>query len=227
MPLMLSRLRLALVLLVTVSSIALTSAAWAQSDRSSPDASAASDTVDVEQPSLRAELLEMQASDQAIRQELIALMQESDGQPDMSTFLPLKTRMDSIDASHMDRVRDIIDRHGFPTPSMVGSDGVSATFLIIQHAPLETQEEMLPLVETSYQQGHLPGSSYAELVDRIRTRNGEPQLYGTQGSIQNGKLVLHAIADSADVDTRREELGMMPLDEYLDIMRTEYLGSEK
>lgn len=220
MPFTLSRLRFALVLFFTVGSLVQAPTASAQSDQPAADASA--DTVDVEMPALRDELLAMEQADQAIRQKFIALVQESDGQPPMNEFLPLKTRMDSIDAANMERVRAIIDQHGFPTPSMVGADGVSAAFLIIQHAPLETQEDMLPLVEASYRKGHLSGQSYALLTDRVRVRNGEPQLYGTQFTMQNGTLNVEPIADSSEVDARRAELDLMPLDEYLDLVREQY-----
>jgi len=214
------RVGLALVLCATFCAVALAPTASAQSDRPAADASA--DTVDVEMPALRNELLAMEKADQAIRQKFIALVQESDGQPPMNEFLPLKTRMDSIDTANMERVRAIIDQHGFPTPSMVGADGVSAAFLIIQHAPLETREDMLPLVEASYRKGHLSGQSYALLTDRVRVRNGEPQLYGTQFTMQNGTLNVEPIADSSEVDARRAELDLMPLDEYLDLVREQY-----
>jgi hypothetical protein len=79
-------------------------------------------------------------------------------------------------------------------------------------------------VKAAYEAGDLSGQSYALLLDRVLVGQGEPQVYGTQASIQNGTLVVPAIADSAQVDERRAALDLPPLETYLDMMREMYQG---
>ena len=51
------------------------------------------------------------------------------------------------DAINVTRLREIISKYGWPGRSMVGRDGATAAFLILQHADHETQVEYLPLVK--------------------------------------------------------------------------------
>jgi hypothetical protein len=55
----------------------------------------------------------------------------------------------------------------------------------------------------------------ALLIDRIEVKAGRPQIYGTQLSLKDGKLVLDPLSDSAGVDARRRQMGLGPLAEYL------------
>lgn len=134
----------------------------------------------------------------------------------------LKERLDSLDTANATRVREIIDEHGWPGPALVGEDGTEAAFLIVQHADLALQQETLPLVRNAYENGTLSGQSLALLTDRVRTGAGEPQLYGTQATLQHGEILVHPIADSAYVDERRAALGLPPLSVYVDTLRGTY-----
>ena len=184
---------------------------------------AARDTAAVEAPALRAELLAMRTADQAMRTEVVAFIQASEGQPDVWEVMGLKERLDSLDTVHAACVRGIIDEHGWPGPPLVGKDGTEAAFLIVQHADLALQQEALPLVRNAYENGALSGQSLALLTDRVRAGEGEPQLYGTQATFQQGELTVHPIADSAQVDQRRATLGLPPLSAYIDTLRATYL----
>jgi len=187
---------------------------------------AAIDTAEVEAPELRQELLAMSNADQEMRAELVELMQTSEGQPDMQVFMRMKARLDSLDAANADRVSEIIKEYGWPGPALVGRDGTEAAFLIVQHADLAFQKKALPLVRKAYQRGELSGQSLALLTDRVRVGEGKPQLYGTQANIQNGEITFHPIADSAQVDQRRAELGMPPLSEYIEQMKAAYMQQQ-
>ena len=185
-----------------------------------------SDTEKVGAPELRQELLEMSNADQEMRAELVELMRTSEGQPDMQEFMRMKASLDSLDAANTSRLSEIIEEHGWPGPTLVGREGTEAAFLIVQHADLAFQKEALPLVQKAHQRGELSGQSLALLTDRVRVGEGEPQLYGTQANIQNGEIAFHPIADSAQVDRRRAELGMPPLSEYIEKMKAVYMQQQ-
>ena len=56
----------------------------------------------------------------------------------------------------------------------------------------------------------------ALLIDRIRVRNGEPQLYGSQlhWDESAGAPIFFPIEDPANVNARRAEVGLGPIEEY-------------
>src|SRR3954470_1433955 len=72
---------------------------------------------------LRAELVAMAAEDQRVRAELAA---------DGSLFDGYHPRMAEVHRSDAARLRAILDRHGWPGPTLVGADG-TAIWLVLQH----------------------------------------------------------------------------------------------
>ncbi len=181
-------------------------------------------TKSIADPILRQELLQRVEQDQAIRNELIKKGIEH---PDESVL----ARMKAIDATNTERMRAIVRRYGWPGPELVGQDGTEAAFLLVQHADLAFQKEMLPLVEKSYKGGKLSGQSYALLLDRVLVGEGKPQVYGTQAKrIEEWKgkePVLQPIEDEANVDKRRAEVGLFPLSEYRELLKKMYFPQEK
>ncbi len=173
----------------------------------------------VKKPALRLELLKRVQQDQSIRNELISKGVEN---PDKA----LLARMQAIDTANTKRVRAIVRKYGWPTPELVGRDGVDAAFLIVQHAKLDFQKEILPLVEKAYRNGGLPGQSYALLLDRVLVGQGKPQVYGTQAKRfeewKGQEVALEPIEDEENVDKRRAEVGLFPLAEYREMLRRMY-----
>jgi Family of unknown function (DUF6624) len=175
----------------------------------------------VANPTLRQELLQRVEQDQAIRNELIKKGIEH---PDESVL----ARMKAIDAANTERMRAIVRQYGWPGPELVGQDGTDGAFLLVQHADLAFQKEMLPLVEKSYKSGKLSGQSYALLLDRVLVGEGKPQVYGTQVKEWKGKEpVLQPIEDETNVDKRRAEVGLFPLSEYREFLKKMYFPQEK
>ena len=127
----------------------------------------------------------------------------------------------ALDARNLARLREIFSEHGWPGQSLAGRDGATAAFVILQHADHQTQVEYLPLVKTAVEAGELERRYFALLQDQILVAERRPQIFGTQlyWDDTTGKLEPFPIEDEADVDSRREEIGMMPLAEYVELMR--------
>jgi len=170
---------------------------------------------------LRSELQRRYSEDQAVRDRVIALMQS--GKPFDAT---LAAEMQAIDSSNTAWLREIVAKHGWPDRATVGDSGATAAFLIVQHADRDTafQAAMLPAIVAAHERGQIDGESVALLTDRLAAARGEPQIYGTQSSLENGRLVLKPIRDSANVDARRAKMGMPSLAEYMRVMDSIYLG---
>jgi len=174
----------------------------------------------VENVSLREELLQRGKDDQAIRNDLIA---QGIDKPNEE----VRARMKQIDADNQARLKAIVQEHGWPTARLVGKDAVHDAFLLVQHASdTAFQKEMLPRIEKSYRSGDLDGQSYALLVDRVRVRDGQKQIYGTQAKpIEQWKdkePSLLPIEDEPNVEQRRAEVGLPPLATYLKMLKQVY-----
>jgi DNA-binding PucR family transcriptional regulator len=211
------RLLRVLVILVTMSACA--------SAEPSPTViapAAGSATGEVLHPALRLELLTMVEADQQARHRLMAAFQAG-SQPDAATVAHLQ----AVDEANLTRLKQIVQAHGWPDERMVGDDGRSAVFLLVQHADRDVpfQKEYLDWLERAFRAGELPaeaGQDVALLTDRVRTNEGRPQLYGMQVEIQGGQMMVKPIEDEANVDRRRAALGLPPLAEYLAVLRQVY-----
>ena len=124
---------------------------------------------------------------------------------------------DEIDSSNMARLEEIITQFGWPGKSMVGGDTALCAFLVLQHADLPVQMKYLPMVKAEVQKGEVEPSHLAMLQDRILKRQSLPQIYGTQlwNDPSTGELGLYPVADSINIDLRRDSVGLGPLDDYL------------
>ena len=168
---------------------------------------------------LRDELLTLRELDQSGRM-LIgeARRQHGHNSPEMRAVWDAQSQ---IDAKNLIRLKEIISEFGWPGQSLVGRDGSNAAFLILQHADHETQVEYLPIVRVAVEAGELERSAFAMFQDRILVTEGKPQVYGTQlyRNDTSGELELFPIEDEANVDARRMEIGMIPLAEYVKLVR--------
>ena len=166
------------------------------------------DSLIVGNPNLRLFLLNLEEVDQGIRAELAAKGVGYLDEVDIA-------RQKAIDEANQAHLEKIVDRYGWPTRYMVGEDGVAAAFLILQHGDPVFQKRMMPLLEQSFERGDLSGGQYALITDRVLLNEGRRQRYGTQAKITNGQLILDPIEDRANVDKRREALGLEKLADYV------------
>jgi hypothetical protein len=121
----------------------------------------------------------------------------------------------------IERLKAIIDEHGWPTIDLVGKDGEDAVWLIAQHADLDPQfqQQALELLRDAVEAGEASPGNLAYLEDRVAAANGLPQVYGTQIQCgRNGPVPSTPIEDAAEVEERRSGAGLEPLSDYLDEM---------
>jgi hypothetical protein len=168
------------------------------------------------------EVLAMEQADQRIRQTINALFRAN--QPDTAALRRATAEQQALDAANTTRLEAIIREHGWPSKADVGSPAASAAFLIAQHSDhdLPFQKEYLAFVEQEFAKGQAPGDAVALLTDRTRLAEGQPQLYGTQISIENGRLVIQPMENEAEVDQRRATLGLGPHSEYVARVKQAY-----
>ncbi len=118
----------------------------------------------------------------------------------------------------------IIAQYGYPGKTMVGMSRQDHVWAIIQHAPPAKQEQYFPLIDEAAQKGEMNKRAWALLVDRIKMNNGEPQIYGSQvvPDDATGGLKFYTIEDEPNVNKRRAEVGLKPLEEYAQRMGVDW-----
>ncbi|MDJ1466900.1 hypothetical protein QNI19_25120 [Cytophagaceae bacterium DM2B3-1] len=130
----------------------------------------------------------------------------------------------AIDKKNQQLVISIIENCGFPTAEVHGSKSVDAAFLVIQHAGKNVREKYFPLIKRSADKGDLQWSKVALMEDRMLMDRGEKQKYGSQVTKANGsdKWVLYPLQDPENVNKIREEVGLGPIEEYLEHFGIDY-----
>jgi len=171
---------------------------------------------------MKRELLDRVAADQSVRERMVTAMRAG-VTPDSATIAALS----AVDSANTAWLRDQIDQHGWPDSSVVGGDAASAMFLLVQHADRDTafQARVLPALEAAYRRGQAQGQHVALLTDRLATARGEPQVYGTQATMRDGRVIIGPLSDSSSVDAHRATMGLPPLAEYLHVLDSIYAGS--
>ncbi|MDP1725659.1 MAG: hypothetical protein Q8M15_02665 [Bacteroidota bacterium] len=124
----------------------------------------------------------------------------------------LISRQDSVNQI---AVKEILDKYGWLGADVVGENGNSALFLVIQHSNPQMQDKYLPMMKEAVKMGKARGSSFALLQDRVLVGKGKMQIYGTQPYHDSSGYYVHPIEDVDNVDKRRAEMGLSPLADYL------------
>lgn len=122
-------------------------------------------------------------------------------------------RMRDTDVEHMAELHALLWSRGWPLASRVGEDAAFSAFLVIQHAHSGVQAVALPAVSLSVWQGELRPAALALLTDRVLTRAGRPQRYGTQSMRWPlwPATVRLPVLEPEMLDERRRALGLSPL----------------
>ena len=165
---------------------------------------------------------------------LLAEVWNDDQQPrhqlmELTKAVTVEGRTELIDS--LIRVNDIVERNDAKNikvvdkilksglPQGLSEESYKTIWIVIDHAPLEKQEQYLPLVEQMATEGYVGVDEYAILYDRVAMGQNRHQRYGSQlvqfGAVDAQKLYVWPIEDGAKVDSLRNTVGMSPFSDYL------------
>jgi hypothetical protein len=128
---------------------------------------------------------------------------------------------DSVFTTHKKRLEEIFENVGYPGYSLVGEKGSQNFWLMVQHCDSDPafQSRVLEKLKIEVDNKNADGSNYGLLTDRVKINTGEKQVYGTQVSYNSlGQAYPKDLADSVNVNKRRAEVGLEPIEEYLNMM---------
>ena len=131
----------------------------------------------------------------------------------------LGRRMHEVDSANLVKLKWLIATLGFPTWDRVCSYGSADAWLVAQHMHPSFQYGYVKQMRQAVADTNADPSNLAYLEDRLRTGRGLPQLYGTQFSStsENNRTVWQCpVADIKNVNLRREQMLMPPLEDYIE-----------
>lgn len=169
--------------------------------------------------SANALLTEVWNDDQQPRHQMVKLTKAVtvEGRTDLiDSLILVNDIVERNDAKNI-KVIDKILRNGLPQG--LTEESYKTIWIVIDHAPLEKQEQYLPLVEQMATEGYIGLDEYAILYDRVAMGQNRPQRYGSQlvqfGAVDAQKLYVWPIEEGEKVDSLRNTVGMSPLTDYL------------
>jgi hypothetical protein len=122
--------------------------------------------------------------------------------------------VNAVDKRNMSAVRQIIAKYGVPSLHLVGSAGMNALFFIVQHSDDYAFQAKMLKVFQSRQDSGIPLDEIAILEDRVLVHQGKPQIYGSQFTMEDGKLIQDQVEDLDHVDERRKTMFLAPIEVY-------------
>ncbi len=133
---------------------------------------------------------------------------------------------DSLNLAWVER---LIGKYGWPGKSFVRTWGNNTVFLVIQHADLAVQQKYLPLLVQSVADSQSRPCDLALLQDRVLMRTDKKQIYGSQvvRNSKTGNWEFYPIDDEKNVNIRRSQAGLGPIEDYAKSFGINYLPTEK
>lgn len=118
-----------------------------------------------------------------------------------------------IDKNHTineKKVREILDKYGWPTKEMIGERGNWTICNVIQHSDNEVRMQYLPMMRQAVKDKKLEPRFLVRAEDRIATERGDLQIYGGQMKYypETKSFNLWPVFDPENIDTRRTAIGL-------------------
>ncbi len=103
---------------------------------------------------------------------------------------------------------------------MIASGLVRQLMAKIDNVLKKLRRVCLAFMERHKESGQVRRPDLAYLIDRVHVNEHKPQIYGTQFHVVDGVRRPRPIRDSANVDKRRESMGLSTMKEYTEFMNT-------
>ncbi|QAA80314.1 DoxX family membrane protein [Aequorivita sp. H23M31] len=118
-----------------------------------------------------------------------------------------------LDSANMNYIEKIFNSQGYPGKSMVGEPTNTVAWYVLQHS--DKIDQYLPLIKKAGEAGEIPMNLVAMMEDRQLMHEGKPQVYGTQGRMDEDKKYIWPIENPESVNERRKKAGFdTTIEEY-------------
>lgn len=155
-------------------------------------------------------------ADQGIRSRVIKEMATKDPEAMKKVALEMK----ASDKQNQLFIGSFLDRCGWPKG--LSAEENNTIFLVIDHADTAFMAKYFPILKLQANQGIVAKRDLATLQDRMQLRSGKKQTYGTQ-TLKTGNIVtIWPIDDPQNLDERRKEIGLLTMNEYIELLKKTY-----
>ena len=160
-------------------------------------------------------MVEQELADELVRlmTEQKELMQRTSA-GDLGPVPPeVKRQQREVFVRHADRLKDLLETHGWPTAGRVGTEAARGAWLVAQHADTQVDVQRLAvrLLSDAVAAEKAEPRELAFLQDRLAVNEGRHQVYGTQiADVVDGRPVLWPCVDPERLDERRAAVGIEP-----------------
>ncbi len=129
---------------------------------------------------------------------------------------------DSVFTTHQKLLSQVFEKYGYPGYDMVGKEASNHFWLMVQHCDKQPnfQQKVLKAMKKEVDSGNAHPQNFAYLTDRVRLNTSQKQVYGTQITYNTDscQAIPRALVDSATVNQRRKQVGLPPIEVYLNEM---------
>lgn len=160
-------------------------------------------------------------TDAALRDRLLAMGKEDQGVRFRNINAPADQKnataeeLAATDRKLTAELEQIVAKRGWPTIQLVGFNASQSAMLILTHSPDHAwQRTMLPKLEQLAHEDKIDGSQVAVAIDKELVSEGKLQRYGSQFKFVDGQAMMVAVEDPANLDKRRAEALLPPMDAY-------------
>jgi len=138
---------------------------------------------------------------------------------------------DSVFNTHQQLLAKIFKQYGYPGYDLVGKKGSNNFWLMVQHCDKQPgfQQQVLKAMKIEMEKGNADSKNYAYLTDRVNLNTGQKQVYATQlmYNTDSCQAIPRPLVDSTNVNQRRKEVGLEPIEDYLNMMSQMHFDMNK
>jgi hypothetical protein len=142
-----------------------------------------------------------------------------------------KAYKDSVFTTNRVFLEGVLGEYGYPGFDLVGETGARDYWVMVQHCDFDPafQAKVLQELEIQVKKGNADGQNFGLLTDRVNLNTGKKQIYGTQVTYvpATGQAIPKPLADSLNVNKRRQSLGFEPIEVYLNRMTKSHFAMNK
>ncbi len=115
------------------------------------------------------------------------------------------------------KITKLLDKYGWPPRELIGYQENLTICNVIQHCSNDIRLKYLPMIHQAVKDKKLEPRLLARAEDRIGTEQGKAQIYGTQIKYypETKSFNVWPITDPRNVDKRRSEIGLDPMEDFL------------
>ncbi|MGD1847992.1 MAG: DUF6624 domain-containing protein [Salibacteraceae bacterium] len=153
------------------------------------------------------------------------------GQSDTISIDQANSQMRKTDSLHGIQLKAIFDQYGFVGYDLAGKAGSHHFWMLVQHQDqhVDFQLAVLEKMKVAAENGNASFQDYAYLIDRIKVNQGQPQIYGTQLTLNEDSTSYtpKPVIAPDQLNTRRATAGLPPIEFYIKAMNKRHFGTIK